>query len=36
MDIQFKSTSVEKDHIGIAFSDSKSRLVGFAKKLDQL
>ena len=36
MDFQFKSLSVEKDHIGIIFCDSKSRLIGYAKKLDQL
>ncbi len=36
MDFQFKTLSVEKEHIGIAFCDSKSRLLGYAKKLDQL
>ena len=36
MDFQFKSISVEKEHIGIAFCDSKLRLIGYAKKLDQL
>ena len=36
MDFQFKSISVEKEHIGIAFCDSKLRLLGHAKKLDQL
>jgi leucyl aminopeptidase len=36
MDFQFKSISVEKEHIGIAFCDSKLRLLGYAKKLDQL
>jgi len=36
MDFQFKSISLEKEHIGIAFCDSKLRLLGYAKKLDQL
>ena len=36
MDFQFKSISIENEHVGIAFCDSKSRLLGFAKKLDQL
>ncbi len=36
MDFQFKSIAVEKEHIGIAFCDSKLRLLGYAKKLDQL
>ena len=36
MDFHFKTLSVEKEHIGIAFCDSKSRLLGYAKKLDQL
>ena len=36
MDFQFKSISIEKEHIGIAFCDSKLRLLGYAKKLDQL
>ena len=36
MDFQFKTLSAEKEHIGIAFCDSKSRLLGYAKKLDQL
>jgi leucyl aminopeptidase len=36
MDFQFKSISLEKDHVGIVFCDSKNRLIGFAKKLDQI
>jgi leucyl aminopeptidase len=36
MDFQFNSLTTEKDHIGIAFCDSKLRLIGYAKKLDQL
>ena len=36
MDFQFKSTLVEKDHIGVIFCDSKNRLIGFGKKLDQI
>ena len=36
MDFQFKSISIEKEHIGIAFCDSKLRLLGYAKNLDQL
>ena len=36
MDFHFKTLSAEKEHIGIAFCDSKSRLLGYAKKLDQL
>ena len=36
MDFHFKSISIEKEHIGIAFCDSKLRLLGYAKKLDKL
>ncbi len=36
MDFQFKAALVEKDHIGIVFCDSKNRLLGFGKKLDQI
>ena len=36
MDFQFKSTSLEKNHIGVIFCDSKNRLIGFGKKLDQI
>ena len=34
MDFQFKAATEEKDHTAIVFCDSKSRLIGFAKKLD--
>ena len=36
MDFQFKSTLLEKNHIGFIFCDSKNRLIGFGKKLDQI
>ena len=36
MDFQFKAVTEEKDHAAIVFCDSKSRLIGFAKKLDQI
>ena len=36
MDFQFKSLITEKDHIGVVFCDSKNRLLGYAKKLDQI
>ena len=36
MDFQFKTSLEEKDHIGIVFCDSKNRLLGFGKKLDQI
>ena len=36
MDFQFKSLITEKDHVGVVFCDSKNRLLGFAKKLDQI
>ena len=31
MDFHFKTLSAEKEHIGIAFCDPKSRLLGYAK-----
>ena len=36
MDFQFKKLVIEKDHVAIVFCDAKSKLLGFAKKLDQL
>ena len=36
MDFQFKSLITEKDHVGVVFCDSKNRLLGHAKKLDQI
>jgi leucyl aminopeptidase len=36
MDFQFKSISIEKDHVGVVFCDSKNRLIGHGKKLDQI
>jgi leucyl aminopeptidase len=36
MDFQFKALNTEKDNIGVVFCDSKNRLLGFAKKLDQI
>ena len=36
MDFQFKSLITEKDHVGVVFCDSKNRLLGFGKKLDQI
>ena len=36
MDFRFKALTVEKDHAAIAFCDSKNKLIGFAKKLDQI
>ena len=36
MDFQFKPISIEKDHVGVVFCDSKNRLIGHGKKLDQI
>ena len=36
MDFQFKPLITEKDHVGVVFCDSKNRLLGYAKKLDQI
>ena len=35
MDIQFNNLRQEKDAIGVIFCDSKCRLIGHGKKLDQ-
>jgi len=36
MDIQFNNLRQEKDYTGVIFCDHNYRLIGFAKKLDQL
>jgi len=36
MDIQFNNLRQEKDYTGVIFCDHNCRLIGFAKKLDQL
>ena len=36
MDIQFNNLRQEKDAVGVIFCDSKCRLIGYGKKLDQI